>query len=204
VVQYSGESALAMFYIASGLLMLSYSKGIQIKQGKEFFSSYDLAQETSASPIYETKIYAYRRATPPKFVTFPGMLSLFHSAGLNLNNSNARSGRSDLQPGFDVVCKVKADLTACLDAHRVLKGKDNGKEYKKVAVRAICFMLITVMVKFSLLASVQDRHRFRGNRDYRSYALAGKCGTAQHHLYVPMLMRLKGIAKHGHATIAYE
>jgi hypothetical protein len=49
-------------------------KDIKIKQGKEFFSTYVLSQEITASPIYETKIYVYRgtQAKPPEFVTFPG------------------------------------------------------------------------------------------------------------------------------------
>jgi hypothetical protein len=49
-------------------------KDIKIKQGKEFFSTYVLSREITASPIYETKIYVYRgtQAKPPEFVTFPG------------------------------------------------------------------------------------------------------------------------------------
>jgi len=40
-----------------------------------------------------------------------------------------------LVPGFEVLCKVRADLTACLNAHPVLRSKNSGKEYKKVEVR---------------------------------------------------------------------
>jgi len=104
------EGELRVNHAWSGIV----AKDIKIKQGKEFFSTYVLSQEITASPIYETKIYVYRgtQAKPPEFVTFPG--------------------KSMLVPGFEVICKVRADLTACLNAHPVLRSKNNGKEYKKV------------------------------------------------------------------------
>lgn len=69
-----------------------------------------------------------------------------------------------LVPGFEVICKVRADLTACLNAHPVLRSKNNGKEYKKVEVR-IRSMLTIVYPNLRSCVLVQDRHCIRRNRD---------------------------------------
>jgi hypothetical protein len=89
----------------------------------------------------------YRKAAPPKFVTFPGMFEmkfrLFHQTS---NIHHTLSGRSKLQPGFEVICKIKADLTACLNAHPVLKSKDNGREYKKIEVRTLSMSSVAQLI----------------------------------------------------------
>ena len=73
MVRDSGQSA-SISFLGSTMTDAVLFKDIKIKQGKEFFSTYVLSQETTASPIYETKIYVYRgtQAKPPEFVTFPG------------------------------------------------------------------------------------------------------------------------------------
>ncbi|KAJ7153014.1 hypothetical protein C8R46DRAFT_479992 [Mycena filopes] len=57
------------------------------------------------------KIYAYRRLTPPKFLTFPG--------------------KETLVPGYDVVCAVKGNLKQCFRSTPFLRGQA-GKRYKNV------------------------------------------------------------------------
>ncbi|KIM87809.1 hypothetical protein PILCRDRAFT_814525 [Piloderma croceum F 1598] len=86
-------------------------KNIKIQQGKEFSKSYCVERAVDASLIHETEIYVYRRAKPPKFATFPG--------------------KKALQPGFDVICNVTADLTECAEGYPILKSL-KGKEYRRI------------------------------------------------------------------------
>jgi hypothetical protein len=132
-------------------------KNVKIQQGKEFSKLYILDRTLDDSLIQDTKIYVYRRAKPPKFVTFPGNPKfddhhrLFYDSVL--------LGKTTLQPGFDVICKITADLTECAKGYPILKSL-KGTEYRKIYV---CTLELAMMLTLICTWTVQCLHRFRGD-----------------------------------------
>ncbi|KAJ7629515.1 hypothetical protein DFH06DRAFT_1225951 [Mycena polygramma] len=88
-------------------------KNEKIETSKEFIKPYHvyLPVATTDKAEQTMTIYAYRRLTPPTFLTFPG--------------------RQTLVPGFEVMCTVKGDLTRCYDATRAAASR-SGVIYKRV------------------------------------------------------------------------
>ncbi|KAJ7186851.1 hypothetical protein C8R46DRAFT_280810 [Mycena filopes] len=95
-------------------------RNTKIDVSEEFARPYSFQFEENATEFERTiKIYAYRRLTPPKFLTFPG--------------------KQTLVPGYDVVCTVKGNLEQCFRASPVLEGQ-TGSRYKSVAFE-VCLAL---------------------------------------------------------------
>jgi len=87
-------------------------KGTKIEAGKEFANSYTFHKaDDSTSFIGKVEVYVYRRASPPSFITFPG--------------------KATMQPGFERICAVEADLEKCFRAAPTETSPD-GKLYRTI------------------------------------------------------------------------
>nr|GAT46612.1 predicted protein [Mycena chlorophos] len=92
----------------------------KIEATKEFIKSFTVTWEaTQTNYTHSTTIYAYRRATPPTFMRFPG--------------------RQSLLPGFDQICTISGDLTRCFRATRAQNTAQGVRV--KILVFEVCLTL---------------------------------------------------------------
>ncbi|KAJ7153012.1 hypothetical protein C8R46DRAFT_1121030 [Mycena filopes] len=95
-------------------------KNEKLEAAKEFSAGFSTEMEEGRSDFeHSVKIYVYRRSTPPAFITFPG--------------------RQSLQPGFEVICQVTADLEQCYEATEFSES-ETGRRYKRVCFE-VCLAL---------------------------------------------------------------
>ncbi|KAJ7629513.1 hypothetical protein DFH06DRAFT_1480482 [Mycena polygramma] len=87
-------------------------KNDQLEAGKEFAVSFHTEMDEQTSNfVYSVSVYVYRRSTPPPFVTF--------------------AGRKSLQPGFEIICTVRANLEKSYQATPFVTSSA-GRRYKRV------------------------------------------------------------------------
>ncbi|KAJ6515203.1 hypothetical protein C8R47DRAFT_1001423 [Mycena vitilis] len=107
------------WYLPSGWSTI-VKKNDKLDVGKEFAAPFALEMDEQTSDFaYSVSIYVYRRSTPPRFITF--------------------AGRKSLQPGFEVICTVTANLERSYQAAPFLISI-TGRRYKRVAFE-VCLAL---------------------------------------------------------------
>jgi hypothetical protein len=109
-------------------------QNVKIEAGKEFFSSYTMSRADDTKDfVQQVDVYVYRRAKPPVFTTFRGSFPSHLRSEYFIVSLNDIAGKKTLQPGFELICKVQADLEKPFRAAKVLTSS-TGKLYRDVLV----------------------------------------------------------------------